>query len=89
MIRTNNHWRPFSYRDEVPGHVLADQFDYQAEDVLDGFFKYRGTWYHVDQFMRLPDDDPWDGASADSAFSGVVIKLSRDGEHYKVGRWTN
>jgi hypothetical protein len=87
MIRTNNHWRPFRYRNEVPALVLADQFDYQAEDVLDGFFRYRGSWYHLDQFTVLAIDG-WDGSLADSAFSGVVIKLSRDGEHYKVGRWT-
>ena len=87
MIRTNHHWRPFCYRDEVPARVLADQFDYQDPDqALDGFFRYKGYWYHLDQFMRMQDDH-WDGSLAESAFTGVVIKVSRDGEHYQVGSW--
>ena len=46
-IKTNRRWRDFVYRHDVPAKVLADQFDYQdGEDVIDGFFCYRGRWYH-------------------------------------------
>ena len=86
-IKTNRRWRDFVYRHDVPAKVLADQFDYQdAEDVVDGFFCYRGYWYHLDQFMRSSGGPlaEWDGVLNDSYFSGVAIKVSRDGERYQV-----
>jgi len=91
-ITTDNKWRHLTYRSDVPASVLADQFDYQnPEDTSDGFFKYRGYWYHIDGFMRAADPSnpltAWDGYAADSYFSGVVIKLSRDGESIMVGRY--
>ena len=92
-ITTDNRWKYFKNRYEVPESVLASQFDYQdPEDVIDGFFEYRNTWYHVDQFMRLSAGSgmgDWDGAAGDSYFSGVLIKLSSDGEQYKVGTYTS
>lgn len=95
-ITTNNHNRKFSYRYEVPASILEDQFDYQdPEDITDGFFKYKGYWYHTDQFMSLPaviseiwaPDSPmrsWHGVLNDSMCSGVLIRLSDDGEEYQV-----
>lgn len=91
-IRTNNHFRPFLSRHEVPEKVLKDRFDYQnPEDVVDGFFCYKGEWFHLDQFMRLGSKEGpfagWDGYHGDSYFSGTLIKLSEDGETYKVARY--
>ena len=103
-IRTNNQWREFVYRYDVPADVLASQFDYQdPEETLDGFFQYRGTWYHLDQFMRIEpmspgdphalrpgDDSPlkgWHGYHGDSYFSGVLIRLSDDGERYQIATY--
>jgi hypothetical protein len=89
-IKTNRQWRDLVYRSDVPADVLASEFDYQdAEDVLDGFFRYRGHWYHLDQFMPAPIATiaGWDGYASDSYFSGIVIKLSRDGERIKVGTY--
>jgi len=85
MRITNNHWRQFRYRDEVPAKVLADQFDYQDEDTTDGYFEYKGYWYHLDMFMRCSGD--WEGSHGDSAFSGVMIRLSQDCEEYQVATW--
>ncbi len=91
QIRTDNKWHQFKYRYEVPESVLRDQFDYQdPEDVQDGYFQYRGYWYHMDMFERAPRslvDEGWDGYHGDSYFSGVVIKVSRDGEEYKIGTY--
>ena len=87
MITTNNHWRDFKYRDEVPAKILADEFDYLDADTLDGFIHYRGYWYHTCDFMRTPGDHEWDGSHPDSAFSGVLIKLSNDGETYQIATW--
>ena len=76
----------------MPANVLASQFDYQdADECLDGFFEYQGHWYHLDQFMTVPalSDDlkGWDGYHSDSAFSGVLIKLSRDGEQVMIATY--
>ena len=97
-ITTDNQWKNFAYRSDVPKKILKSQFDYQnEEDSQDGFFKYRNTWYHLDMFESLhspwgpPPRSPsplsknWDGIHTDSAFSGVLIKVSKDGEQYKVG----
>lgn len=85
-IKTDNKWREFRYCSEVPPSVLANEFDYLDENETDGFFWYRNCWYHLSMFMRIVHDDAkqWDAYHSDSAFSGVMIKLSRDGEQFKV-----
>ena len=90
-IRTNKHERQFQYRNEVPEKVLKSEFDWLGEeDGFDGFIHYRGCWYHLSQFMRLGEGsgmDGWDGYSGDSYFSGVLIKLSDDGETYQIATY--
>jgi hypothetical protein len=85
-IRTNHHSRSFTYRWDVPSSVLEDQFDYHGDDICDGYFCYRGVWYHLDQFDRRDIDGSgyWHGFHADSFFSGIAIRLSDDGESYQV-----
>jgi hypothetical protein len=42
--------------------------------------------------MNVPDTETfkgWDGYSSDSAFSGVLIKISKDGEEYKIGTFNS
>lgn len=88
-IKTNHQWRNLAYRNEVPAKVLADQFSHLDEDETgDGFFCYRGYWYHVSDFMRIENNADlagWHGYASDSYFSGVVMKLSEDGEQYIAG----
>ena len=90
-IKTDNKWKPFRYRYEVPPSVLEDDFDYLDEDEgFDHFFEYRGNWYHLSDFMIIERNAPremrkWDGYLNDTFFSGVVIKVSPDGEEYMVG----
>lgn len=89
---TNHHWRDFRYREEVPQAILEDQFDWMKEDgewpendYYDGFFKYRGRWYHLSEFMHTLHLAPeWHGYAGDSLFSGLAIKISDDGEQYQV-----
>ena len=91
-IITNCHWRQFKYRDEVPAAILADQFDWTNEDYekhgdySDGFILYRNVWYHLADFMN-GGPDGWHGSHGDSFFSGVVIRLSGDGETYQIGTY--
>jgi len=88
-IYSDNKWKQFVYRNDVPKSVLKSDFDW--EDSNDGFFKYRNIWYHLSQFMKITDGSSfygdWDGYYGDSFFSGVLIKLSDDGERYKVATY--
>lgn len=88
-VITNNQYRHLVYRNDVPSKVLAEQFDYLDEDVVDGFFVYKNEWYHINDFMAYPESSKknWDGYSPDTYFSGIAIKLSDDMESIKVGRY--
>ena len=102
MIKTDYKWREFVYRSDVPAKVLKSQFDWTDEafeehgDYSDGFFRYRGYWYHLNDFMTTRDTfksdtsspiKAWDGYHGDSYFSGVLIKLSKDGERFQVATY--
>lgn len=86
IVKTDGRFRDFKYRSDVPKKVLKSQFDYLDPEVDDGFFSYRGHWYHTSQFMRASIPG-WDGVAADGFFSGVLIKISSDGEQFKVGTY--
>jgi hypothetical protein len=89
---TNNQWRDFVDSYDVPSKVLADQFehlDLGFEHSGGGFFKYRGYWYHLSDFLATSADAPgelakWQGFHGDSFFSGVAVRISDDGEQYQV-----
>jgi hypothetical protein len=92
QITTDRKWKPFLYRYEVPAKILADRFDHLSEDdAPDGFFRYRGAWYHTSDFMRV-DNGPesafagWHGVATDTYFSATLIEISADGESYRVAR---
>lgn len=102
-IRTNRQWRPFVYRQDVPARVLESQFDWMKvtcehcgqkhwpeEDYLDGFFRYQGHWYHLADFERTSGNDEftgWHGQRGETFFSGVLIRLSDDGETFQVATY--
>ncbi len=97
---TNNNWRNFKYGHEVPDSILKD-YDWLSEDEsLNGWIHYRNEWYHVAQFMRCEDwstqhfarkdgdkVEQWHAYSADTYFSGLIIRISDDGEQYQIGRY--
>lgn len=88
-IITDNKWKQFKYSYEVPEKVLADQFDWMDDDEkTDGFINYRKCWYHISEFLAFEKNKegvgPWQAYSADSFFSSVMIRVSNDGEEYKV-----
>ena len=87
-ITTNHQWRDFTYRTDVPAHVLTDQFDWLDSETSDGFFQYRGCWYHLTEFTVAPASlTPWDGYKGDSYSSGILIQVSRDGEQYRIATY--
>lgn len=89
----NNHDVPIIY-----GYQLSDkwkkEFDYyDNEEELDGatFFKYKGWIFDLCEFIAIRGNHPFeecpikfDGYKSDTFFSGVLIKLSDDGESVKV-----
>ena len=80
-------WKKFLCGYEVPEEVLRRDFDYMdAPQEQDQFIKHRGRYYHIGDFMPI-DIEYWDGVCTDSYFSGVVIKISKDGESYKIGAY--
>jgi uncharacterized protein (DUF2126 family) len=83
-VTSNWQWRDFLYRHDVPQVVLESEFDWLDADEQSGFFRYRGSWYHISMFLRT-SIAPWHGIHNDSAFSGVAIEVSRDGEQYRIG----
>ena len=92
-VKSNYQWRQFIHRDEVPDSILESEFDHLNEDhlyekVSDGFFQYKGIWYHVSNFLVFPANNPgtpWEGYYNLTAFNSVVLRVSDDGETYQVG----
>lgn len=91
IITTNNQEREIVY-----GYDLAKEekkeFDYLEGDDLEygQFFRYKGRVFDIGEFMRAPKDgelSAWHGYSADSYFSGTVIKICDGGESVIVGTY--
>lgn len=87
VIRTDHKWKPLRDRYEVPARVLRGSFDWDTEeDLQTGFIRYHREWMHLSEFTCSdPTLTGWDGVKNWSWSNGVVIKLSTDGEHYKIG----
>ena len=98
-IKTNNQPRElkdlcdFSASDQMK---IRAQYDWMDEETIEcnyGFFKYRGCFYHLQDFMRVAQGSTgdlvgWDGYSSDSFFSGTLIKLAEtDCDYVIVGRF--
>ena len=88
-LRTDGKWHDFKYRNEVPKTVLRREFDWlDSEGSEDHFIRYQRGWMHLSQFERTNEPD-WDGVMPTSMTTAILIKVSRDGEQYKIAsaRW--
>lgn len=76
-------------RDLIKDYQLSEkereEFDYLDWEKIDNgedsatFFRYKGRLYDLGEFVRTPESlKPWDGMSADSFFSGILIRLVDD-----------
>ena len=79
-IITNNHDRPFLYRYEVPQVILNGDLDWTDGSDHDGYFCYRGIWYHAGQFMRFCGT-AWIGSPEPTGRSTEVQSDKWDGHH--------
>lgn len=89
-IKTNNQPRQllylsdFSERDQAK---IRQDYDWMDKDDIEfnyGFFKYRGTIFHLQDFQRYSDNS-WDGCYGLNYFASILIKLTDDYDHIIVG----
>lgn len=92
-LRTDNKWRNFLYGYELP-KKWRKHFDWMNDEEFEtmNFVKTPGKnkWYYaLDEFMITSNmamfPGVWDGYHSDTYFSGHVIRVSTDGEQYKIG----
>ena len=90
-IKTDHKWKQFKYGYDVEKRKDYKYYDWMDEnDKGDGWIIYHRRLYHISDFMRIeniPEFSGWNGYHSDSFFSGVLIKLSDDGERYKIGTY--
>lgn len=83
-ITTNHHWHEFlSWYDLTEKETL--DADVHRDDGI--YMRYRGWVYSLDEFMNLGVPDGWHGVHSDSFFSGVLIRVSDDGEMYQIATY--
>ena len=96
-IKTNNHWREIISFDELSPDEQASH-EYDEQERLGAYFRYKGHAYTLDEFVQFrtpwtynPEaDDPlsqWDAMRSETAFSGVLVKLSDCGDYVKVASY--
>ena len=93
-IITDNKWKLFIYGSDLTEKERKD-FDWEKDIDSTNFIRYRNRVYSVNEFMRfdynkgkVPTEfSGWDGYLGDSYFSGIVIKMSDNGEAYKIGTY--
>lgn len=95
-IKTNNQSRDLlclSDFNEAEQKQIRSDFDWMLPEDLEcecGFFRYRSSVYHLQDFMRTEGNEAfqgWDGYLSDSYFSGVLIRLGDDCESVVVARY--
>ena len=90
IIKTDHKWKDFLYSYQLTEKEILE-LDHLTRDEIDSrsFIRYKGQIYHMGDFMRVPDGVEgllgWHGYSSDSFFSGIVIKVSDDGDQYMIG----
>lgn len=88
-IKSNNQ-----YRDTIRWSELSvkeqKEFNYldtEEEQESAIFIRYLGTVYCTDGFIKIGNNSSlkgWDGYLSDSAFSGILVKLNKDGDYDTV-----
>lgn len=89
----DNKWRNILYGYELP-KKWRKEFDWiKSDEEYDTsvFVKLPGKrvrYYALSEMMVAPKefkDIGWDGYLNDTYFSGILIKVSSDGDRYKIG----
>jgi hypothetical protein len=91
IIKTDRKWKNFKYGYELP-KKWRKEFDWMNDEEYEVgcFLIYRNWAYSLLDFLRVEHNSDlkgWHGYSSDTYFSGVVIRLSEDGEQYMIGTY--
>lgn len=94
-IKTNNRPRHLFYACEVnygEREAFRREFDWMEQEHFDQamFFKYRGEYYTLDQFLRVEGDllaKGWQGSLQETAYSSLLIKIKDSCKSVIVGRY--
>ncbi len=93
-IKTNNQPRDLLYLldfSEKEQSKIRRDYDWMDKEDLEfnhGFFRYRGTVYHLQDFARY-SDNYWDGCHGVNYFAAILIKLTSDCEQVIVGFYSS
>lgn len=90
-IKTDHKWKDFKYSHELP-KKWRKEFDWMNDEEFESsnFIMYRNWVYVLSEFMVIENNSDlkdWDGYQSDSFFSGIVIRLSKDGSQYMIGTY--
>ena len=85
-ITTNNVPREALYLFEIDPkdqQTVRNEFGYLTQDEIEEelFFKYRGEWYSMGDFLRIENDpefNGWDAVNSYSYYAGLLIKLVKN-----------
>ena len=83
-VKCNGVRRPIVHREDVPSDILAREFDWLEPDKQGNFFKYKGVWYELGEFVPA-NITGWDAIATQTYFSGVVIRFCDQGESVVCG----
>jgi hypothetical protein len=93
-IKTNNQPRRLLFTCELSARSLTklrQDYDWMDKDEFEtncSWFRYRGRYYNLQEFMRCETsllNEGWHGYVTETYFSGILIKLC--GEDVVVGRF--
>jgi hypothetical protein len=94
-IKSNNRTRQLFYACEVSYNereAFRREFDWMDQEEFDQamFFKYRGEYYALAQFLRVEGDllaKGWQGQLGETAYSSLLIKIKDSCQSVIVGRY--
>jgi hypothetical protein len=94
-IKSNNRARQLFYACEVSYNereAFRREFDWMDQEEFDRamFFKYRGEYYALAQFLRVEGDllaKGWQGQLGETAYSSLLIKIKDSCQSVIVGRY--
>lgn len=85
QIKTNNTWKYFKCKYEVPDNIINSRFDWLDKSISDGFINYNNEWYHVSQFINCNDFEGWDGVNTLDENKFLLIRIDNKKDKYQLG----
>jgi hypothetical protein len=93
-VKTNNRTRHLFYACEVnysERERFRREFDWMEQEEFDRsmFFKYRGEYYALSEFIRVEGDllaKGWQGQLGETAWSSLLVKIVDSHQSVIVGR---